>query len=163
MANQDSNLTQEYLHSLFEYKDGNLYWKKYKYPRRKNLLAGTLGKIGRFYITIKGKNYLTHRLIYLYHHGILPKMLDHIDNNPLNNRIENLREATHLQNSHNRKLAKNNSCGFKGVTKCRNKWVAQIQVNGIKKNLGYFKTPSEAHEAYKKEADKSFGQFSRHK
>lgn len=156
-------LTQEYLHSLFEYKEGNLYWKKYKYPRRIDLLAGTLGSIGRIYIKFDGKSYLAHRLIFLYHHGYLPKMLDHIDNNPLNNCITNLREANYAQNTHNRKLAINNSCGFKGVTKYGNKWMAQIQINKVKKHLGYFKTPSEAHEAYKKEADKSFGQFAKHK
>ncbi len=162
MATENSTLTQEYLHSLFDYKDGNLYWKEYEYPRRKNLLAGTKGTINRIYIKLNGKTYLAHRLIFLYHNGYLPKCIDHIDNNPLNNRIENLREATHRENAQNKKLSITNKCGYKGVSKSQNKYVAQIQINGIKKNLGYFKTPSEAHEAYKKEADKSFGQFARY-
>lgn len=156
-------LTQKDVKDLFEYEDGFLYWKEYKYPRRTDLLVGTLGKVGRIYTKINQKTYLVHRLIFLFHHGYLPKFIDHIDGNPVNNKIENLREATHRQNCQNRKLAINNTCGYKGVTKYRNKWMAQIQVNGFKKHLGYFKTPSEAHEAYKKEADKSFGQFSKHK
>jgi hypothetical protein len=163
MATQNSTLTQDQAKSLFDYKDGNLYWKEYKYPIKKDLVAGSLGKNSRIYVKIKQKNYLLHRVIFLYHYGFLPKILDHIDGNYLNNKIENLRKASALQNSHNRKIAINNSCGYKGVTKYRNRFMAQIQVNKVKKFLGYFKTPSEAHEAYKKEADKSFGEFSRHK
>jgi hypothetical protein len=159
----ETELTQEYLQSLFEYDDGFLYWKKYKYPRRKDLLVGTLGKVGRIYTKLNKKTYLVHRLIFLHQKGFLPKYVDHIDGNPVNNKIDNLREASQVQNCQNKKLAKNNTCGFKGVTKYGNKFMAQIQVNKVKKHLGYFKTPSEAHAAYKKEADKSFGQFSRHK
>ena len=86
---------------------------------------------------------------------------DHVNHHTLDNRRKNLRVATHGQNSVNRRKNSNNTSGLKGVSfhKPRRKWVAYIQCNNKKRNLGYFATKKEAYLAYCKAAIKYHGQF----
>lgn len=89
-----SELTQECVRSLFDYRDGELYWKVSRGNGMKiGDLAGTVRTDGYRSIQINGKLYLAHRLIFLYHYGYIPKEIDHIDSNPSNNNISNLRES----------------------------------------------------------------------
>jgi hypothetical protein len=99
---------------------------------------------------INQKAHLAHRLVFLYHRGYLPEFIDHIDQNKLNNKIENLREITNSENQHNKGLNRNNSSGYKGVSWKRNhkKWRAGVQVNKKEIHLGYYDTPEEAYKAY---------------
>lgn len=87
--------------------------------------------------------------------------IDHIDRNKLNNQQENLRSATHSQNMMNRPKQKNNTSGFKGVSRDnrRQKWRANIQVKNKYMHLGYFDDPIDAAYAYDKAALKHFGGF----
>ena len=87
--------------------------------------------------------------------------VDHKDSNGLNNQKENLRICTTSQNLANSKLSKNNSSGFKGVSwhKNRNKWVAQIRINGKLIHLGIFTDINDAKSSYIKAAKKMFGEF----
>lgn len=87
------------------------------------------------------------------------EFVDHINMNGLDNRRENLRLATHQQNLANRTMTKQNKTGYKGVSKKKNRFVAQIHINGRNKTIGYFKTPEEAHEAYCKKAKEIYGEF----
>lgn len=89
------------------------------------------------------------------------EFVDHINNNPLDNRRSNLRLATPSQNLGNRVRNKNNTSGYKGVTwnKQTHRWKAAIQAQGKARHLGYFSTPEEAHEAYCKAAKELFGEF----
>jgi len=142
---QDNHITQELLCNLFDYEDGRLRWKKTQ------KIAGCVRNDGRRVVGIKGKLYLSYRLIWMIHHGSLPDLIDHIDGNPSNDRIENLRPATKTQNGQNRNGPKKNAkTGFMGVyfDKCRNLYASEIIVNGQKIHLGRHKTPEEAHEAY---------------
>ena len=98
-------------------------------------------------IEIDNVQYLSHRLAWLYVYGYFPiNNIDHINHNPFDNRIENLREATTQENNKNRSKNKNNTSGFNGVywDKSRNKWVVLININGKSKNLGRFDTVEEA-------------------
>ena len=135
-------LTQQYLQSLFEYKDGELFWKVPKAKRIKiGQEAGSSKEKGYFVVGINGFNYGIHRIIFTMNHGYMPEFIDHIDGNPSNNKIENLREATHSQNQCNKSKQSNNTSGIKGVswvTK-RNKWVVRVQLNKNSHQLGYFK------------------------
>ena len=105
------------------------------------------------------KTIFMHRLIT---NNINTKMqTDHLNGNGLDNRKINLRICTTSQNSMNRGLQINNTTGFKGVNydKFSNKFRAQIRVNNIYKNLGYYIDPKDAARAYNEAAIKFHGEF----
>ena len=113
-------------------------------------------------IGIDGKTYLAHRLAWFYCFEEWPNMIDHIDCDPTNNRLDNLREATKAQNTYNtNKLLSTNTSGLKGAfyNKSRNHYYSQIIINGVRRYLGSFKTAKEAHEAYIKAAKESHGEY----
>lgn len=87
--------------------------------------------------------------------------VDHIDGNRLNNQTKNLRLATSDQNRKNLKLSKRNTTGRKGVTFCNGVFKAQIQCDGRKRVIGYFKTLEDASVAYQKASQILFGKFAR--
>ena len=88
----------------------------------------------RFYF----KKYQAHRVIWLMMNGEWPDQIDHIDHNPSNNKLDNLRNVNHLGNSKNMSLFKNNSTGVCGVKfrKDIDKWSSNIGVNGKRLSLG---------------------------
>ncbi len=87
--------------------------------------------------------------------------VDHRDNNRLNNNVLNLRYATHMENAHNVKIRKDNTSGTKGVSfyNSRNKWVAEITIDGIKVYLGSFENKEDAIQARIIKANQVFGIF----
>lgn len=141
MANQNFTLTKEYLHDLFEYCDGDLYWKVSKRGIKKNKPAGTINLHRYWQTQIDGKIYKNHRLIFLMFYGWLPDQIDHIDRNSLNNKIENLRQATNAENQKNSKVKVTSTSGIKNVRweKRRSRWLVRLKVNGQEKHIGYFK------------------------
>ncbi len=88
---------------------------------------------------------------------------DHSDGNGLNNRRDNLREATHAQNMHNMSKMPTNTSGAKGVSwdKARMKWQAKFKVNGKMYHCGRFDTIDDASEAYAKACLELHGEFAR--
>ena len=135
-------ITQQQVLELFEYRDGNLYWKvKPAKQVAVGAKAGCKNSHGYCVVRVNKVLYGIHRIIFLMHHGHLPEYIDHADNDRLNNRIENLRQATNIQNSYNRGKQSNNRSGFKGVhwKKQIKHWVVEIQVNKTKKYLGIYK------------------------
>lgn len=106
------------------------------------------------------KNVRLHRQIT----GAKPgELVDHINGDTLDNRKQNLRIATPLQNARNKKLAKNNTSGFKGVEweSRRSKWLASIRVEGKRRHLGYFDDAMAAAETYEAASKNIFGEFHR--
>ena len=116
-------------------------------------------------IGFQGHRYLLSRIIYFMYHGIDPSELaiDHIDRNPLNNKISNLRLATMSQNQCNKKVQTNNKSGVTGVylRSDTNKWTASIQLSGKKIVLGCYQTKEEARQARIEAEKKYFGKFRR--
>jgi len=159
-------MTQDYVKELFTYCDGVLRWRVSRSNRtRVGSAAGYCrSDNGRCVINVDGKLMFAHRLIFLFHHGWLPDEIDHIDTDPTNNRIENLRSATRAQNQWNARKRKDNTSGVKGVSwyAPTKRWTAQIRVNGQRKRLGYFSTIDAAAAAIAAAQRDSHGEFANH-
>ena len=112
-------------------------------------------------IDVDGYSRLAHRIGFLHYHGYLPEMLDHIDGDGSNNRIENLRECTASENAYNSKLRIDNTSGIKGVYwhKHGKKWYSNITVEGKVKRLGYFNDLKGAKKAVEEARLKYHGEF----
>jgi hypothetical protein len=154
MANE---ITQDQLKKLLHYDTDTGLFTWLVSPTnsvKAGSIAGARTSQGYVQIRVLYKNYLAHRLAWLYVHGEWPMLdIDHIDNNKINNAIANLRVVTHQVNQQNRKTAfRNNSVGYLGVFKVNCKHTkpfrASIKLNGKKFHLGYYETPEEAHAAY---------------
>lgn len=145
-------ISQKQLKEIVYYRDGHLWWRHYR-ANNKIKPDTRLGRLKNGYIQccINNKRYYEHNLIWLYHYGEWPEsILDHKDNNPSNNKVNNLRLATMQQNNFNRKGCKNSTSSYKGVswnTKER-KWVAQASINYKKYFLGYYLKEEDAYVAY---------------
>ena len=137
-------ITQENLKQLVDYVDGMLVAKTNSKCRKVGDILSSLTDKGYLRSSVGGKSYRVHRLVFLYHHGYMPIQVDHIDGNRMNNKIENLRDATSSQNNQNRKAT--SSSGIKGVVwhKQSKKWVASICVNRKSVHLGSFLSIEEA-------------------
>lgn len=153
------------LHELFEYRDGALYWKIHAGKCKAGARAGFVNPTtGRRRICIKRKLYSEHRIIFAMHFGFFPEFVDHIDLNPLNNKIENLRQATKAQNFWNIGIVKRNTSGIKNVTwdSARNKWRVRVRVNGKRLNFGSFEDKEFAELVAIEARNKYHGEFCRH-
>jgi hypothetical protein len=161
-------ITQERLRELFQYKDGNLYWIKNKGIAKSGDIAGSLDNKGYISIGVDGKYIGAHRAVFLYFKGYLPKFIDHIDGNPINNNIENLRPANFLSNGANSKKqathkGRPTSSKWKGVSynKASGKFVAMVCSNGRHFYCGRFNSEDDAAMAYNEKAVELFGEFAR--
>jgi hypothetical protein len=157
----DHILTKEYLNELFEYKDGNLFWKKAKVGTAKGTLAGT--KSHHYYqICINYKIYRTHRLIWIFHNGNTEDCIDHINGNTFDNCIENLRNCNIAENLWNSKKPKNNTSGVKGISwnKQRKKWRARIFYKNKEIHVGFFVDLNEAKIKIKEKRQELHKEFS---
>ncbi len=159
-------ITRARLHDVLHYdsETGEFRWRKQVSRSVKTGdIAGLTDEDGYRRITIGGKIYPAHRLAWLYMTGNwCPVFIDHRDGNPSNNRWSNLRRATISQNNANRRVHRNNKCGFKGVVRNHiGRWCAAIYKNGRRYHLGSFATAEEAHAAYVTAARKLHGEFAR--
>ena len=116
-----------------------------------------VGNIGRH-------RFLAHRVVWALAVGKWPEdELDHINCDPTDNRIANLRPADRFQNMQNRKAFSVGVDGLKGISREPNgkKWRAQIRSNGRYHYLGLFNSAEAAHAAYVEAAVRLNGQFAR--
>lgn len=113
-------------------------------------VAGNLMKTGRVQIHLDGENHLAHRLAWFYVFGEWPRhVIDHINGDPSDNRLANLRDVTTKINNQNRRAAgARSSTGLLGAFKYAHGFRSQIMVDGVLVNLGTFDTAHAAHAAY---------------
>jgi len=137
------------------------------FTNKKGKLVGTNDR-GYIKIYIFGRQYMAHRLVWLYYYGFIPKkkiQIDHINQNRSDNRIANLRLVTIQENQKNRKISQNNKSGCMGVYKVnrkhKHKWASQIWVNNKGVHVGIFDTYEEAVEA-RANAEKDYGFHTNH-
>ena len=146
----------------------NRDWKAWNSQFSGNVAGFESGGVeGRKYwrVRINYKHYKAHRLVYALAYGIDPgtMQIDHISGDSQNNSPENLRLASNAENSRNRGKNRNNTSGRRGVRWMgnRNKWQAQIKINGRACHLGMFTCLDEAAAAYDVAARQYFGEFYR--
>lgn len=160
-------LSHQEIRRLFDYdpETGVLRWRVDRgVNKTKGREIKSGGSHGYLDVKINGKKYMAHRVVWFYTYGEWPAdELDHANKDRKDNRIKNLRPATHSENQHNSTKYKNNTSGYTGVSfhKRKGKWMAYIGFCGKRKTLGYFDTPQLAHEAYCEKAKELFGEFAR--
>ena len=152
----------------FDPRNGKFHWKIHITNARKKPgdIAGYLSSNKEYWrINLMGQEIRAHRLAWYLHYGEDPGadlLVDHINGDSLDNRIDNLRLVTESENSKNRKKGNNNTTGFKGVYQNKDGSIsARIDVNGKNKYLGSFKTVELAAKAYKEASIKYHGEFRR--
>lgn len=144
MPKNHPELTAERLREILTYdpNTGEFRWRiSINSQAPEGAITGYVSRAGYSLIRISGRKYRAHRLAWLYVHGRWPKdQIDHINRIRNDNRITNLREATHWENQQNRGIASRNSSRYAGV--CwhtgKSKWHARIKINGRYKHIGYF-------------------------
>ena len=167
MTNQsyprNNDLSCEKVKELFDYKDGELFWKKIGPNKRTDRPAGAVNRDGYRRIKYMYKLYAVHRLVWTYHGNAPVAFIDHINGDVLDNRIENLRAATHSQNCMNTRLRSDNTSGIKGVrwSKLKQKWIGTVGVNYKNYCAGEFDTKEKAAEAVAKLRQELHGEFAR--
>lgn len=161
-------LTVERLSELFEIvpEAGSVVWKNP--PRHHSDLlgkeAGTTNKYGYIQIRIDGRFYRRARLMWLYVHGVWPAVeVDHENLIKTDDRIGNLREATHSQNICNAPRYQNNTSGVKGIDWHigKRRWRARIAVCGKRTTIGYYQSLDQAVAARDAVLSKYHGEFAR--
>lgn len=147
-------LTVERLRELLDYdaKTGEFTWRVSCRGTKAGDRAGTDSSQGRRHIIIGYARFKAHRLAWFYVYGAWPeKLIDHINGDPTDNRIENLREASVSENMHNQRCAhKHNRTGVLGVQwrPEKNKFRARITIDRKEIHLGHFDTVEDAQAAY---------------
>lgn len=162
-------LAQNDVRRLFDYDpvSGELIWKRRDGDSRavtrfNRMFAGKAAgctKNSRGYVNIhyKRASYQAHRLIWLHVHGELPELIDHIDRDKANNRLSNLRPATHSQNNFNCSRSRG---ADRGVYETPNgRWQARLFKDRKFQYLGTFDKKEDALEAFRVGAQKLFGEF----
>jgi hypothetical protein len=157
-------LTHDLLHELFilDSEKGVLIARADGVNRKKGQVVGGMSPTkGRTYwaVSVNGKLYRRSRLIFCMVHGYLPKIVDHINLDSLNDRPENLRAATPSQSSVNTKSRIRKYDLPRGVWECRGRFQTRLTVNYKPINLGSFDTPEEASAVYQAALKKTWGNF----
>lgn len=161
--------THEELLEILDYspETGDLRWKKRISTR--GLIGSVAGNClipnGYYKIQLMGRSYRTHRIIWFYVNGVEASgMIDHINGNPLDNRIENLRISTNSQNKMNSRMPKNNTSGVKGVlwVPSKQRWRTVAVKDGKTYYFGSFKQLEDAKEAIIKGRAELHGEFAKH-
>jgi hypothetical protein len=151
-------------HLNYDPETGILTWKK-RCSKFSNVVigseAGSIGTKGYRRITFTDGQKEAHRIAFLMYYGYLPDCIDHIDRDPLNNKISNLRCATVAENTRNVGLTKSNKSGYKGISwNSRDMiWQCMISYKSKLKNIGSFKCKHEAARVYNLAARMYHGKF----
>ena len=162
--------SQEYLRGLFDYDEqtGHLTWRRRDdidlgfNGRFAGKRAGSRGQRG-WQVTIDRENFVGHRIIWKWVHGTEPSSeIDHINGDPYDNRLTNLRAADRWLNAKNRgpTVGRELPKGVRLQRDCK-RYQAYIRRDGQTRCIGYFDTPKDAHEEHLSAAKELWGEWAR--
>lgn len=144
------NLTFEQVDAAVTYtpSTGVFTWKEGRHKPHGSIAGHDNGQ-GYVALSINRERCQAHRAAWLLTHGAWPDgVIDHINGNPKDNRIENLRVASMAINRQNQQRVRSDSkTGYQGVKKERNCYRAYVRLQGTQFELGRFCTPEEANAA----------------
>jgi len=161
-------ITQEYLKQHFTYHEDGVFIRN---KTGEKVVCNPTNGQRYLRIGIQGKPRPLHRMIFLYHHGYLPEVTDHIDGNRMNNRIENLRNCNQSQNCLNSKHRATSTSPYKNVylqryqnhqDHWRKMWIVSISVNRKRKFIGSFEDVELADLVATEARDLYHGAYARH-
>ena len=165
----DPEILKQRLHycdqtGLLFWKESNLMGKGWNTRWANKQALSSFSRDGYKKGMLFGKAVQTHRVVWALYYGEWPNgFIDHIDHDKTNNRIENLRIVTNVENQRNMSRQKRNKSGVTGVhwKERDNRWQASIGINGKTKALGYFKEFEDA-VARRKMAEAEYGYHENH-
>ncbi len=169
-AVEHKELTAEELREMFSYDQETGRFTRLKGRQGQSKagdVAGSTEWTGYRSIKIRGRRYREHHLAWLYVHGVMPDAeVDHINGDPADNRIANLRPCVRQQNNWNKSVQKRSYTQIRGVSydpRCTHRpYAARIKLpDGTRLNLGSFITAEDAENAYKAAAKAAWGVFAR--
>jgi hypothetical protein len=144
---------------------GELRWKLrlpakgLNHVRLAGMLIARLHHSGYIIFRLDRRELLAHRAAWAVHFGAWPKgQIDHINGDRADNRLCNLRDATAAENTQNQRVIKG-ATPFKGVTRNRLRYQAQIKANGKPTYIGIYPTAEDAARAYDAAAIRLHGPF----
>jgi len=174
---KDSDVLNELINRYDYNKETGLFISKIPIKgsgRKVGSIAGCHTSHRYIRIRILGKCYYAHRLAWLFVYGYLPKQLDHINGDCHDNRISNLREVTQSQNNANRIIKKGISTGVRyvhptdkkrfnqqGIDRYTGSYFVRVQLNGVRHQIGGFKTIQQAAVAAQELKSTLFGRYAR--
>jgi len=153
-------VSQQRVLELFKYEDGKLFRRSD--GKQMGCYTNKYHRYAR--IVIDKKDYKLHRIVFLYHHGYLPEVIDHINGDRYDNHIENLREVNTYQNRQNSRIYSTSKSGVKNVywDKNCNKWRVSFSINGKRHSFGLYDDLEEAKKIATSMRDKYFKEFANH-
>ena len=138
-----------------ELRDGVIWVKEYVDKigkvRETRPAKGRVNDDGYLRIWVGGKHLFEHRIIFIltYNRPIREGYeIHHDNNNPSDNRIENLKEVSHQENCQNKQIHLDGKPVNVGFNKESGKWMVRIRVNGKRYFLGYYETPEDGNKVY---------------
>lgn len=179
-ARMKTEISVEYLRECFTYnpEEGTFIWKirpreHFKSEDRwKTMNKRCAGKIaggpthhGYILIGVGRERHLAHRLAWVMSTGKWPDdTIDHINGNPSDNRLSNLRQASFLENTHNTRIRSNNTSGAKGVYKgpVSGRWRTYINKHKKRFFFGVYENYEDAVAVVREAREKLHGEFANH-
>jgi hypothetical protein len=158
-----NHITPQYLASIFDYNPntGDISWR-FAHTNRVKSGHVVRCKIGNGYyaVQVDGHRMRAHNVAWAIHHGKFPDgVIDHINRDKTDNRISNLRDVTRCQNAYNVGRQKNNTTGYKGVSRNGSGFKAEIKAEKKSHYLGTFPSLEQAAQAYANAAKRLHGEY----